>query len=401
MRLNNLPQEFIDAKPVLDTIKEAGFEAYFVGGSVRDTLLGLKIHDVDIATSAYPEEIKHIFKKTVDTGIEHGTVMILDHGQGYETTTFRTESGYQDYRRPDKVTFVRSLKDDLKRRDLTINALALAADGEVIDLFDGLKDLQERRIKAVGNPNERFHEDALRMMRAIRFASQLNFEIEDATLAAIVQNAPLLAKIAVERINVEFVKLMLGKDVKKGLEPFITSGLYQYCPQFLKHQQDLKDLLKLNQITCENEEMCWTLLLFALHITKPAAFLKVWKVSNEMIRHVEKALTCVNDLKQEQLDALSMYHAGEKALKLALAVAKLYQPSLDKAHILADYQALPIKNKDELRLNGKILLQETNLKPGPQLGKILNEVERQVVIGQIKNEKTKLLQLAQQLNATK
>ena len=120
-----------------------------------------------------------------------------------------------------------------------------------------------------------------------------------------------------------------------------------------------------------------------------------------MIRHVEKALTCLNDLKQEQLDALSMYHAGEKALKLALAVAKLYQPSLDKAHILADYQALPIKNKDELRLNGKILLQETNLKPGPQLGKILNEVERQVVIGQIKNEKTKLLQLAQQLNATK
>src|SRR5699024_5867528 len=111
-----------------------GFEAYFVGGSVRDTLLGMEIHDVDIATSAYPAEVKSIFKRTVDTGIKHGTVMILDHGEGYEVTTFRTESGYQDFRRPDQVTFVRSLKEDLKRRDLTINALAMDAQGNVIDL---------------------------------------------------------------------------------------------------------------------------------------------------------------------------------------------------------------------------------------------------------------------------
>ena len=125
MIVKELPQEFLDAKPIIETIKQAGFEAYFVGGSVRDTLLGLPIHDVDIATSAYPREIKKIFKKTVDTGIQHGTVMVLDHGEGYEITTFRTESTYQDFRRPDHVTFVRSLEEDLKRRDLTINAFAM------------------------------------------------------------------------------------------------------------------------------------------------------------------------------------------------------------------------------------------------------------------------------------
>ena len=168
MIIKHLPPIFEPARPVLQKIEDAGFEAYFVGGCVRDTILGDSIHDIDIATSAYPSEIKAIFNRTVDTGIEHGTVMILDHGTGYETTTFRTESGYQDYRRPDKVTFVRSLSEDLKRRDFTINALALKENGEVIDLFNGLDDLKHHLIKAVGDPNERFHEDALRMMRAVR-----------------------------------------------------------------------------------------------------------------------------------------------------------------------------------------------------------------------------------------
>lgn len=138
MKIETLPAEFEPARPILSRIEEAGFEAYFVGGCVRDTILNLPIHDIDIATSAYPAEIKQIFSRTVDTGIEHGTVMILDHGTGYETTTFRTESGYQDFRRPDSVTFVRSLKEDLQRRDFTINALALKEDGTVVDLFDGL-----------------------------------------------------------------------------------------------------------------------------------------------------------------------------------------------------------------------------------------------------------------------
>ncbi len=194
MQIKNLPREFEIARPIVQNIEEAGFEAYFVGGSVRDTVLGLDIHDVDIASSAYPAEIKKIFKHTVDTGIEHGTVMVLDHGNGYEITTFRTESGYQDYRRPDKVTFVRSLAEDLKRRDFTINALAMKENGEIIDLFDGLTDLKNNLIKAVGNPEERFHEDALRMMRAVRFASKLDFMVEVNTLNAIKNHSELLEK---------------------------------------------------------------------------------------------------------------------------------------------------------------------------------------------------------------
>lgn len=241
MKIEQLPPIFEPARPVLQKIEAAGYEAYFVGGCVRDTILGDPIHDIDIATSAYPSEIKQIFDRTVDTGIEHGTVMILDHGTGYETTTFRTESGYQDYRRPDHVTFVRSLEEDLKRRDFTINALALKENGEVVDLFDGIKDLKRHVIRAVGDPEERFHEDALRMMRAVRFASQLDFKIDGPTLRGIKENASLLQKIAVERIQVEFEKMFLGQKPAAGLNYFLKSGLYRYCPGLADSADKLGD----------------------------------------------------------------------------------------------------------------------------------------------------------------
>lgn len=195
MQIKQLPEDFKQALPVLEEIEQAGFEAYFVGGSVRDHILGLPIHDVDIATSAYPEEIKKIFKRTIDTGIQHGTVTVLLNDSSYEITTFRTESGYQDYRRPDKVTFVRSLADDLKRRDFTINALAVDLNGNVIDKFDGLQDLDKKIIRAVGRAEARFHEDALRMMRAVRFQAQLDFQIEVQTAQAIADNAPFFDNI--------------------------------------------------------------------------------------------------------------------------------------------------------------------------------------------------------------
>ena len=139
-----MPSEFQKALPVLEKIKEAGFEAYFVGGSVRDALLNRPIHDVDIATSSYPEETKQIFPRTADIGIEHGTVLVLDGDEEYEVTTFRTEDVYVDYRRPSAVSFVRSLEEDLKRRDFTVNAFALDETGEIIDLFHGLEDLETK-----------------------------------------------------------------------------------------------------------------------------------------------------------------------------------------------------------------------------------------------------------------
>ena len=144
MKLNNLPSEFQEALPILKKIREAGYEAYFVGGSVRDVLLNRPIHDVDIATSSYPEETKSIFHRTVDIGIEHGTVLVLEEGGEYEITTFRTEDVYVDYRRPSSVSFVRSLEEDLKRRDFTVNAFALDETGLIIDKFNGLADLKAK-----------------------------------------------------------------------------------------------------------------------------------------------------------------------------------------------------------------------------------------------------------------
>ena len=178
MRLSYLPSEFQKALPILEKIKAAGFEAYFVGGSVRDALLNRPIHDVDIASSSYPEETKQIFERTVDIGIEHGTVLVLENGGEYEVTTFRTEDVYVDYRRPSSVAFVRSLEEDLKRRDFTVNAFALNENAEVIDKFDGLTDLDNRVLRAVGKAEERFNEDALRIMRGLRFAASLDFDIE-------------------------------------------------------------------------------------------------------------------------------------------------------------------------------------------------------------------------------
>jgi tRNA nucleotidyltransferase (CCA-adding enzyme) len=180
---------FLKSVPILELIEEAGYEAYFVGGSVRDYILGRPINDVDIASSATPQEIKRIFPNTADIGIDHGTVLVITDTGTYEITTFRTESGYSDFRRPDAVKFVRSLTEDLQRRDFTMNAIAMDKTGKIIDPFNGKRDLAQKRIITVGNPHERFHEDALRMMRALRFVSQLDFELDQETFDSLKENA--------------------------------------------------------------------------------------------------------------------------------------------------------------------------------------------------------------------
>ncbi|EJE98469.1 CCA tRNA nucleotidyltransferase [Liquorilactobacillus mali] len=388
MKLIKLPLEFQKARIILEKIHNAGFEAYFVGGSVRDTLLGLPLHDVDIATSAYPAEIKQIFRKTVDTGIEHGTVTVLDHGDDYEVTTFRTESTYQDYRRPDSVQFVRSLKDDLKRRDLTINALALSLNGEIIDLFGGLEDLKKGLIKAVGNPNERYHEDALRMMRTVRFASQLDFEIETTTLEAVTNNAHLLEKIAVERINVEWIKLLLGKNPKKGIVGFLDTKLFVYCPLFNTMEQVLKTMLSLEQLHFSDDVAAWTLFCYlALNDHKQIRkLLKAWKCSNELIANVQSCFSALELLKTNQFNAWNLYTLGLPAFETANLVANMLGFARDIAAIQSNYESLPIKNKKELAVNGGNLIKDLQFTPGPLLGKVLAEIEKQVVCGKLKNE---------------
>ena len=210
-----------DVKNIIDTLEEHGFEAYAVGGCVRDSILGKDPADWDITTSAKPEQVKALFKSTIDTGIQHGTVTVLLHHVGYEVTTYRIDGEYEDGRHPKEVLFTPNLLEDLKRRDFTINAMAYNDSHGLVDEFDGIGDLERGIIRCVGNPKQRFTEDALRMMRAVRFAAQLGFEIEDATREAARELAPTLAKISAERIQVELVKLLLSDH------PHLMRDLYE------------------------------------------------------------------------------------------------------------------------------------------------------------------------------
>ena len=196
---------------ILEALHESGYEAYAVGGCVRDALLGREPHDWDITTSALPQQVKKVFARTVDTGLKHGTVTVLCGKTGYEVTTFRVDGVYEDGRHPKEVTFTPSLAEDLKRRDFTINAMAYDGSGGLVDLFGGRKDLEDGIIRAVGDPLQRFSEDALRIMRAIRFSAQLGYEIEPATLQAASELAPTLRKISAERIREELEKTLVSE----------------------------------------------------------------------------------------------------------------------------------------------------------------------------------------------
>ena len=213
-------------REILEALKEHGFEAYVVGGCVRDMLLGREPKDWDITTSAMPQEVKQIFHNTVDTGIQHGTVMVIRNAVGYEVTTYRVDGEYKDGRHPQSVTFTRSLEEDLKRRDFTINAFAWGEDG-LIDMFDGVKDLKDGIIRCVGDPDERFNEDALRIMRAVRFSAQLGFEIEPRTKAMITKYAGRLADISMERIREEWEKTLMSMN-PAFVNEYAELGLAQY-----------------------------------------------------------------------------------------------------------------------------------------------------------------------------
>ena len=197
-------------KSILRRLRAAGYEAWYVGGCVRDTLLGRPVHDWDITTSALPEEVTALFAKTIPTGIRHGTVTVLEDGAKAEVTTYRADGQYLDGRHPAAVTFVRSLPEDLARRDFTVNAMAMDEDGTLVDLYGGRADLAAKLLRCVGDPTRRFEEDALRMLRAVRFAAQLGFTIESETAAAIVRCAPLAERLSAERVSEELQKTLLS-----------------------------------------------------------------------------------------------------------------------------------------------------------------------------------------------
>lgn len=221
-----------DVRSILHTLTMRGHEAYAVGGCVRDSIMGKTPGDYDITTSAKPEEVKAIFPHTVDTGLKHGTVTVLFHHVGYEVTTYRIDGEYADGRHPDSVTFTGNLSDDLSRRDFTINAMAYNEADGLVDLYGGLADLEKGIIRCVGEPSKRFSEDALRMMRAVRFAAQLDFQIDDATDDAISALAPTLSRVSAERIRVELMKLLLSEHPERLLHLYETGLTAVFLPEF-------------------------------------------------------------------------------------------------------------------------------------------------------------------------
>ena len=383
MRIEHWPQQLRAAVPVLERINQAGFEVYFVGGCVRDTLLQRPLHDVDLATSAYPQEIKQLFPQTIDTGIEHGTVTVIYQKKAYEITTFRTESGYQDYRRPDNVEFVRSLKEDLKRRDFTINALAMNSQGEIIDLFAGIADLQQRQIRAVGVAADRFHEDALRMLRAVRFQAQLNFTIEKQTLAGIQTNAALLSHIATERIREEFIKLMEGCNRQAGLTSLYQTQLYRFCPGLATY--DFQKILQFAAGQITDEATVWSFLAYLGQLKRAQVrpFLRQWKVANNNIKLAQAAIELLNNY---QGSNWQLYIAGQAATATAAQVLRLTRQQELAEQLIEQYQDLPLKSPHQLAINGQQIMQILNLSPGPQIGQYLKQIQQAIVAGKLVND---------------
>ncbi len=225
----NIPKK---AQYIIRAIGNAGFEAYVVGGCVRDSILGREPQDWDITTSARPEQVKALFPRTIDTGLQHGTVTVMLDREGFEVTTYRVDGRYEDSRHPKEVTFTPCLEEDLKRRDLTINAMAYNDARGLVDIFGGMEDIRKRQVRCVGNPKSRFQEDALRILRAVRFSAQLGYAIEEETREAIEALAPALSRISAERIQAELVKLIISPNpdyIRMAYEMGVTKVFF---PEF-------------------------------------------------------------------------------------------------------------------------------------------------------------------------
>ena len=296
-----------DVEWIIGKIRENGYEAFAVGGCVRDTLLGRKPGDWDITTSAKPEEVKGIFGKTVDTGLQHGTVTIIKNRNGYEVTTYRIDGEYHDGRHPESVEFTSNLKEDLKRRDFTINAMAYSHETEIVDEFGGMDDLANQVIRCVGLAHDRFTEDALRILRAIRFAAQLGFEIEEETYKAISDIAPNLKNVSKERIQVELTKLLLSDHPEKmtmveatGICPYVTADFAEVFDRERKYlaeadkaedgemlskpsSANMEDSFTKVKILPQEKSMRWAGFLRHMDPAKVRGILKGLKLDNETI----------------------------------------------------------------------------------------------------------------------
>lgn len=383
---------FKQAVPVLQLIENAGFEAYFVGGSVRDHILGREISDVDIATSALPQELKGVFLKTTDVGIEHGTILVHYNGGHYEITTFRSEENYSDFRRPDKVSFIRSLKEDLQRRDFTMNAMAMDKDGNIIDPFAGKEAIKNKQIATVGNPDERFGEDALRMLRAVRFQSQLSFSIEKRTLESLAAHCHFLENIAVERKTVEFEKLLMGTGRREAVHLLAESGIIRFLPGLKGHNDAVK---RFSIRLTDNFQLIetWVLLVFELGLKDKEIedYLREWKLPVNKIKRINRVHSLFLNRLVEDWNLETVYKAGlEDAISAEIVYSSLQKISCCTDKIKGLHDMLPIKHRKELNVTGNDVMSWMDKPPGPWLRLILEEIERSVITGVVPNEKEKI-----------
>ncbi|WP_336824655.1 CCA tRNA nucleotidyltransferase [Sporosarcina sp. USHLN248] len=370
------------SREVVRQLMDAGYEAVFVGGSVRDHLLGKEASDIDIATSAMPTEVKEVFSHTFDVGIQHGTVLVMMYGEPIEVTTYRTEGTYADHRRPDEVHFVRSLEEDLKRRDFTMNALALTLDGLWIDPFGGQEDIKKRLIRAVGNADDRFQEDALRIIRAVRFASTLGFAIERDTANALKNNAPLIGHISVERIKTEMDKLFIGKYVERALTILVESNLHRELPLFPQ------EIGMLSACAPFSSPLHGWAAFMIVGKFNPQDLFKAYKLSNQD----KQFLTAVSEAFQERLAGKfgtdQLYKYTESVLQITERIFHALYPNKEYMTIeeLREMKGkLPIQSKEDLCINGKDLMEWTGQRGGKWLGEWLYRAERAVLYGQCIN----------------
>ncbi|WP_274309733.1 CCA tRNA nucleotidyltransferase [Solibacillus daqui] len=376
-----IPKQWQIAIDVINQIEHAGFEAFIVGGAVRDYYLTKENNDIDIATSALPQEIQAIFPHTIDVGIEHGTVLVLHQNEPIEVTTYRTESTYTDHRRPDAVHFVRNLAEDLKRRDFTMNAMALSQSGDFIDLFDGCKHIDEQLICAVGNAEERFKEDALRMLRAVRFAAQLNFKIDDQTFAAIQKQAASIELIAMERIQVELSKIFTSQFPTQGIHYMQESNL-------AKHLNGEFDSKAWQYFQSENRQVGWT--YFCL-VNNELALLTQYRCSNKDKQFAKQVLEAYDCL-LKGIEKIELLYFDVDILRTAYQFTQWQQQTINVSWEQLQQQklTLPIQSAKELAITGQDVMAWSHKKRGPWIKEMLDTSLRAVVNGDVVNDKQKL-----------
>ncbi len=389
---------------IIERLKEHGFEGFAVGGCVRDSLLKKTPTDWDITTDALPEDMKKIFKKTFDTGIAHGTVTVLMDGVGYELTTYRIDGNYSDGRHPDSVSFSKNLSEDLCRRDFTVNAMAYSHNKGIVDLFGGRKDLQNGIIRAVGDAKKRFDEDALRMLRAVRFAAQLGFKIDDDTFAAIKEKAKLLSNVSKERIFVELNKSLCG-DFAQNIKMVYTSGLYRYIgKEFAKLDENIYDFYP--RKFPNKKHMYWAAFLENIENAEAVKKILFELKSDNATRNNTYLLVkeLKNPLPSSDEDIRwSLHRIGADLFCDYIEILKSDKKNvdiLDKIDTIENRYSLILKENHAyeismLDITGKDLM-DIGISKGPKIGEVLEFLLKKVIENPLNNEKSSLLRLAKE-----